>query len=273
MSDGFVRRSGDNYADALSALLPTGPAWTRDPDAALSQLVSGLAQVWGKVDAKAADLLEIETDPRSAYELLADWERAFGLPEPLARFSLVQSFRPFSFGPSSFGGRRGRIEPPTVRYSWALSGYLDTVPRSLPERRQALVNKITTQGGQSREFFIGIAARLGYDVAIREFRPFQFGVSSFGGFRGRIIPPRARFVWTVSVYGPRLTRFRFGSSSFGRDPILALRRAEDLEAVFRKLKPAHTEIVFRYDDVRPAKVIRFQFGDSSFGNDPILKLA
>jgi uncharacterized protein YmfQ (DUF2313 family) len=80
--DQHVRRSGDDYTEALAKLLPTGIAWPREPQSLLMRVVSGLAQYWGTVDSRAADLLEFESDPRETYELLPDWERNFGLPYP-----------------------------------------------------------------------------------------------------------------------------------------------------------------------------------------------
>ena len=273
MRDLYARRSGDDYAAALAALLPVGHAWPRDPQSPLMRLVSGLAQVWGSVDGKAGDLLQIETDPRRTYELLAEWERAFGLPDPVAIFTLVTTTSAFQFGYSSFGGSRGRIKPPASQQSWSISGYGEVSVGSLAERRRALVNKITMQGGQSRAFFLQIASNLGYNVTIREFSPFQFGTSSFGGAKGQIQPPSVRFYWSVSVFGPRVSRFQFGASSFGRDRILSFRTAKDLESIFRKWKPAHTELIFNYGALPKPKIVRFEFGDSQFGNDPILKLA
>ncbi|MFB0491939.1 uncharacterized protein YmfQ (DUF2313 family) [Methylobacterium sp. OAE515] len=245
MADQFIRRSADDYAVAFDDLHPVGPAWPRaappapDDDAprgddeALSDLTRGLAKVWGdKVDARAADLLFIETDPRFTYEMLADWERALGLPDPCV-----------------------------------------PVVQTLAERRKALVNKLTTEGGQSIPFFIGVAAFLGYAIIITEFRPFQFGLSSFGGRRGQIAPPSVRFYWKVRVNGGRTTRFRFGASSFGRDAILEIRKAEDLECLFRRWKPAHTIVLFDYHDTAPTVTVeRFNSGTSRFGNDPILRV-
>src|SRR6267154_3867572 len=98
-SDKHVRRSGSDYAAAFLALLPQGLAWPISPTSVLSKVRNGLTQIWGYVDGRAADLLEIETDPRLTIELLEEWERAFGLPDhcfPLAptdpatrRFNLV----------------------------------------------------------------------------------------------------------------------------------------------------------------------------------------
>src|SRR5215831_18041119 len=82
MADHHVRREGSDYAQAFLALLPTGPAWPRHAWSTLAQTVFGLADYWGFVDGRAADLLEIESDPRSTVELLPDWERNWGLPDP-----------------------------------------------------------------------------------------------------------------------------------------------------------------------------------------------
>ena len=80
--DRHIRRSGDDYAVALTKLLPRGAAWPREDDRLIMRVVRGLAQIWGYVDGRAADLLERESDPRKTVELLPDWERAFGLPDP-----------------------------------------------------------------------------------------------------------------------------------------------------------------------------------------------
>ncbi|MCJ2068130.1 DUF2313 domain-containing protein [Methylobacterium sp. J-030] len=128
------------------------------------------------------------------------------------------------------------------------------------------------QGGQSRAFFIGVAAALGYAITIKEYRAAQFGLSSFGGLRGRLNPPGFRFCWTVTVSGNRLTRARFGLSSFGRDPLLAIRRAEDLECIFGRIKPAHTLLRFAYGTPTTLAQSRANFGGSTFGRDPLLRL-
>jgi uncharacterized protein YmfQ (DUF2313 family) len=161
--------------------------------------------------------LERETDPRIALELLPEWERAFGLPDPCV-----------------------------------------AEPLSIADRQTALVARMTTEGGQSRDYFIGVAAALGYTITIREYAPFMVGVSPVGDtrptgtlgeqFRWEIGPPEMRFYWTVRVGAVRLTWFRDGDSGgqAGVDPHLRIALATDLECVLRRWKPAHTEIVFDY---------------------------
>src|SRR5690606_38284016 len=122
-----------------------------------------------------------------------------------------------------------------------------TAPQTLEERRRAVLEKLQRRpGGQSRAYFTEIARRLGYHVdepsphavpaevpfeagridqiAIREFRPFMFGVSRLGDPRWRFAPPEMRFVWIVTVPGVRLAWFRFGQSRLGQDPHLTIRR-------------------------------------------------
>lgn len=78
---GMVEHSAGEYRDALAALLPTGAAWSRDPASVLMQLLAALAAELARVDLRASQLLA-ETDPAATAELLGDWERVVGLPDP-----------------------------------------------------------------------------------------------------------------------------------------------------------------------------------------------
>lgn len=69
------------YLQQLQALLPSGSAWPREPDAVLTQTLAGLAEEFARIDARADDLIE-DADPRTTTELLPDWERVAGLPSP-----------------------------------------------------------------------------------------------------------------------------------------------------------------------------------------------
>lgn len=170
-NDRHIRRTGSDYVDALLRLLPQGIAWPRTSSSVLVKTVTGLAQIFGYVDDRAADLLETETDPRKANELLPEWEKAFGLPDPL-------------------------IPAP------------DT---DLVNRRANLVAWITMKGEQDRIFFIKVAATFGMTVTIREYAPYMTGVSRVGDsrqatltsdilhFRWELGAPETRFYWTVRL--------------------------------------------------------------------------
>ena len=153
MSDKHIRRDGDDYGDSFLSLLPQGQAWPKYPGTTLDLACRGLAEYWGFVDGRAADLLEIESDPRETRDyvmpdgspdgLLPDWERNWGLPDPCLPF------------------------PPTTE-----------------EGRQAeLVFKMTLYGRQDRQFFIDYADRLNETITIREYAPYMTGVSRVGDTR------------------------------------------------------------------------------------------
>jgi len=69
------------YLGAAIALLPPGKAWPRGADSTMAEVLEALAVIWAKMDSRAADLLA-ESYPGTAFELLADWERNYGIPGP-----------------------------------------------------------------------------------------------------------------------------------------------------------------------------------------------
>ena len=216
--DAHIRRLGDDYAQSFLSLLPTGQAWPRSPDSTLVQACNGLSDYWGFVDGRAADLLEIESDPRTTFELITDWERAFGLPDPC----------------------------------------LTNPPTDLISRRIALVAQMTLLGAQSRAFFYGVAAMLGIQITITEHAPYMCGVSWVGDTRGyydkvdtthyrwELGPPEIRFYWSIHVSGKQFIYFSCNSSQTGIDRLLRIGIQADLECFFNRWKPAHTQIVFDY---------------------------
>lgn len=68
------------YAAQLKQLLPRGAAWLAPPGSVLARLLLGLAEEFARIDARLMALLE-EFDPRTALELLPDWERVAALPD------------------------------------------------------------------------------------------------------------------------------------------------------------------------------------------------
>lgn len=71
--------TAEQYHDQLLALCPPGMALPTDADSTWSRLLLALAEELARVDGRADDLLD-EADPRTALEMLGDWERVCGLP-------------------------------------------------------------------------------------------------------------------------------------------------------------------------------------------------
>ena len=73
--------TAEQYLAQLQALLPPGAAWPREAGAVLTDLLLAMADELARIDLRAERLLE-EANPRTTLELLADWERVVGLPDP-----------------------------------------------------------------------------------------------------------------------------------------------------------------------------------------------
>jgi len=121
-------------------------------------------------------------------------------------------------------------------------------PLTIEDRQGALYGRMTTLGGQSRAFFIQLAADMGYEISITEYSPFMCGVSRVGdtGRRWEIGPPEIRFFWKVKLATARVRWFRAGSGRVGVDPHVRIGLATDITCRFEKLKPAHTDVIFDY---------------------------
>lgn len=75
--------SAADFASALSALMPRGLAWPRDPNSVMGTSIAALAPVWARHVA-ANNYLLVDAFPSTAVELLPEWEAALGLPDPCA---------------------------------------------------------------------------------------------------------------------------------------------------------------------------------------------
>lgn len=76
---GYYDQTNASYLEVLASLLPTGPAWLFGEDSTMKGLLEGMSYSYLRVKLRTLDLLE-EFDPRTATELLDDWERLLGLP-------------------------------------------------------------------------------------------------------------------------------------------------------------------------------------------------
>lgn len=150
-----------------------------------------------------ASVLPQEANPSTTAELLPDWERVAGLPDKC-------------------------------------SGALE---ETVQGRRNALLTKLTSTGGQSAAYFIEIAASLGYTVTIEVFRPFRAGRSVSGD---PLTNGPWAFTWRVHAPAVSVTEFRAGRSGAGER--LRTWGNEALECKLNQLKPAHTIAIFAYGE-------------------------
>lgn len=190
-----------DYLRQLQALLPPGPAWPRSDDALLTRLLGALAAELARVDGRAQRLVE-EADPRTVAELFVDWERVAGLPDACAQ---------------AYGGEQ-----------------------TLAQRRVALVGRLTTLGGQSPAYFIGLAAALGYAITITEFRAHSVNDDA----EYPLYDTAWNFAWQVNAALNTIADITVASTV--EDPIAAWGNAL-LECVIKRLKPAHTAVLFSYN--------------------------
>lgn len=189
--------STEDYLQQLQALLPQGPAWSREQDTVLTKLLTAFAEEFARVDLRIDNLLN-EADPRTTNELLTDWERVAGLPD-----------------------------------------LCTGIPATIALRRELLVSKLTNVGGQSRQFFIDLAAKLGYTITITEFK--RFRVNS------RVNDPLNDADWTYvwRVNSAQNTVRKFTVAGRVNEPLASWGNTA-LECVITRLKPAHTHVQFAY---------------------------
>lgn len=220
--DRHVRRSGDAYTDAFLSLLPTGQAWPRSPESVLFKAVDGLCQYWGFVDGRAADLLERESNPVTTIELLPDWEKAWGLPDPCLPSALTV-------------GERQRMLILIMTWVGGQSReYFKRIAEWLG---------YTIEIKEFAPFMCGIS-RVGDTRTPPPDSPIDDQ-----NFRWYIGPGEQRFVWTVNIGQVGLTWFRASSGQAGVDPHLKFSVPDEFICLIDRWKPAHTFIVPDFSDM------------------------
>ncbi len=187
----------DDYLQQLQALLPQGPAWSREADAVLTKLLTAFAEEFSRVDYRI-DALVNEADPRTTNELLADWERVAGLPD-----------------------------------------LCTGIPETIALRRELLVARLTNVGGQSKAFYIALAAKLGYAITITEFK--RFRVTS----RVNDVLNDSDWAYAWRVNAAQDTVRKFTVAGRVNEPLASWGNTA-LECVITRLKPAHTHVQFAY---------------------------
>ena len=224
-----------DYQQAWAALLPTGSAWPREPSSVPQQTILGLCGIWG------------EQSPATNYSSTINLDQQ-------AALLLGQESDP----------RRTVAMLPDWEAAWGLPDLCLAEPLTIADRQKALVSRITTLGGQSRQWFLDYAAAIGYTIQVIEHSPYVCGISRCGDtsnfmgegaswHRWELGPATMRFYWTVAPSVTRLSWFRCGSGGgqVGVDTMLTIAQATDLECAIRRYKPAHVQVSFDYAGLEP----------------------
>lgn len=139
--------------------------------------------------------------PSTALMMLYEWERTLGLPDDCAI---------------------GEIS-------------------SISERQRAVVSKLISTGGLNRDYYINVAAALGYQITINHFRPAMCGMSVCGEpINGEEWP----FTWRFNVPGSSV-RYSYSGTTFCGDS-LASWGNKQFECSINKIAPSHINIIFAY---------------------------
>lgn len=194
------------YAEQLRQLLPQGPAWRFAPDGTFAGLLGALADEFARIDARAGALAE-EADPRSALELLPDWERIAALPDTCTG------------APDTATERQAALHQKLTRPgAQNAAAYVELAARAgyaieIDEHRPL------------RAGFLAGDASMGIDWAFAwtcRVRPFEGYIAE-------------------STF---LAVFRVGSRA---GDLLRGWGALDVECLIRRAAPAHTKVLFAYD--------------------------
>lgn len=115
-------------------------------------------------------------------------------------------------------------------------------PETAQERRNLIVLKLSLRGGQSRQYYIDLIKKLGFDITIDEFRPFRAGGSSCTDAINE--DDDWRHTWRVNMLQAAAFHFTAGDSSCD-DAIVSYRNSL-VQGIINKLRPAHTHVIFSF---------------------------
>ena len=115
--------------------------------------------------------------------------------------------------------------------------------QTLEQRQRRAHQRWIAKGGASIPYFVQMAASLGHTIEIEEFWPSKAGVLRAGQ---ALIAEGEQFTWRVKLQLISEWIFRVGVDTAGQP--LGGFEISDIECELRRLKPAHTQLVFSYQE-------------------------
>lgn len=202
--------SASGYTAHLKSLLPRGPAWPRDD---LTSPLAMMIEVWAlelaRIDGRVESLIA-EADPRFCTETFSDWLAQWGIPDD------------------------------------CLTAWGSILSDGLTEKilRQALIQKMTTVGSQSLQFFIDLALNYGYRITIDEYRTWNV----MSTVMNQMIDADNQWIhwWKVQVHTGGEMQITWHDAMGGASEALCWWGDAVVECVIKQYAPAHTRVVFGY---------------------------
>ncbi len=111
------------------------------------------------------------------------------------------------------------------------------------QRMAAVLAKLRGAGGQSKAFFIELAASLGYTITITEFHPARAGVACAGD---ALNGGGWESTWRVNA--PETTHFPALAGATAAGEALDVWGNKSLECRLAAMQPAHLHLIFGYGD-------------------------
>ncbi|MMZ47271.1 hypothetical protein D3C81_263760 [compost metagenome] len=197
------RYSEQDYAAALGALLPSGRAWPRGISTEHAAVLRALGRAYQRSDRDAVSLIA-GAFPQTATVMLPEWEHTLGLPDECSACAA------------------------------------DEVA-SVADRQRTVVARLISTGGLNRDYYIHVAAVLGYAITITQFRPAMCGMSvCCEPLNGEEWP----FTWQINARHLKLKKARAGRAHCG-DPVASWGNRQ-LECALGKIAPSHLRLIFNY---------------------------
>lgn len=165
----------NDYKKLYQDLMPSGPAWSRDQKAVVSDLGDAAAAFFFYLHQRV-EKAGREMFPDSCNETLVDWEEMLELPEPCEHGNHAEN-------------------------------------QTVQERIDAVIAKINRNISPTKENFAKLAEFLGYKVSIVTTPPSVCGIARCGEYLGGA--EEANYYWITIVDGARIAYARCGTAACG----------------------------------------------------------
>ena len=110
--------------------------------------------------------------------------------------------------------------------------------------RKLLIQKVTSIGGQTPQFFIDLASMFGYTIEIDEFRGYTVMADTLDVLAEELWPS----TWEVNVLQSAGEKMTYHEVTGGVEEPLAWWGDALIECLIRRYAPAHTQVSFAYID-------------------------